>query len=135
METTVLKSEELSKRGQRRIRRHLFEAFVDASRAHGKSKPILTDGDGKTFTYSEILRAAFALSAPLKTLTEDDESVGILLPTGAGSVIALLSIHAAGRTPAMLNFTAGIKNLTAACNTAPLKSVVTADRWHALADF
>ena len=129
METTVLKSEELSKRGQRRIRRHLFEAFVDASRAHGKSKPILTDGDGKTFTYSEILRAAFALSAPLKTLTEDDESVGILLPTGAGSVIALLSIHAAGRTPAMLNFTAGIKNLTAACNTAPLKSVVTAKKF------
>jgi len=112
METTFSKSAELSKRGQRRIRRNLFEAFIDAGRTHGKSKPILTDGDGKTFTYNDILRASFALSTPLKQVTDDKEPVGILLPTGAGAVIALLSIHAAGRIPAMLNFTAGIKNLT-----------------------
>ncbi|MEP3654446.1 MAG: AMP-binding protein [Litorimonas sp.] len=129
METTFLKSEELSKRGQRRIRRNLFEAFIDACRAHGKSKSILTDGDGKTFTYAELLRASFALSAPLKHVTEEEEAVGILLPTGAGAVIALLSIHAAGRIPAMLNFTAGTKNLTAACKTAPLKTVVTARKF------
>ena len=129
METTFLKSEELSKRGQRRIRRNLFEAFIDAGRTHGKSKAILTDGDGKTFTYADILRASFALSAPLKQVTEPGEAVGILLPTGAGAVISLLSIHAAGRIPAMLNFTAGIKNLTAACKTAPLKTIVTARKF------
>ena len=129
METTFRKSEALSKRGQRRIRRNLFEAFVDAHRTHGKSKSILTDGDGKTFTYADILRASFALSVPLKHVTEDGEAVGILLPTGAGAVISLLSIHAAGRVPAMLNFTAGIKNLTAACKTAPLKTVVTAKKF------
>ena len=129
METTFLTSEDLSKRGQRRIRRNLFEAFVDASRTHGKTKSIVTDGDGKTFTYADILRASFALSAPLKQVTEADEAVGILLPTGAATVIALLSIHAAGRVPAMLNFSAGIKNLTAACKTAPLKTVITARKF------
>lgn len=129
METTFLKSEDLSKRGHRRIRRNLFEAYVDACRTHGKSKSIITDGDGKTFTYADILRASFALSAPLKNVTADREAVGILLPTGAGAVIALLSIHAAGRIPAMLNFTAGIKNLSAAAKTAPLKTVVTARKF------
>jgi len=129
METTFLKSEDLSKRGQRRIRRNLFEAFVDAYRTHGKSTSIVTDGDGKAFTYSDILRASFALSSPLKQATEESEAVGILLPTGAGAVIALLSIHAAGRIPAMLNFTAGIKNLTAAAKTAPMKTVVTARKF------
>jgi len=129
VETTFLKSEELSKRGQRRIRRNLFEAFNDASRTYVKSKTILTDGDGKSFTYGDILRASFALSSPLKRKTEGEDAVGILLPTGAGSVIALLSILAAGRTPAMLNFTAGIKNLTAAINTAPMKTIVTAKKF------
>lgn len=129
METTFLKSVDLSKRGYRRTRRNLFEAYIDACRTHGKSKQIVTDGDGKSFTYGEILRAAFALSAPLKNVTEDDEAVGILLPTGAGAVLALLSIHAAGRIPAMLNFTAGFKNLSAAAKTAPLKTVVTARKF------
>ena len=129
MNTTFQKSEPLSKRGQRRIRRHLFEAFIDAYRTHGKSKSILTDGDGKTFTYSDLLRASFALSAPIKRGTADEEAVGILLPTGAGAIISLLSIHAAGRVPAMLNFTVGIKNLTAACNTAPIKTVITAKKF------
>lgn len=129
MDTTVLKSKDLSKRGVRRTRRNLFEAYVDACRTHGKSKTIVTDGDEKTFTYADILRASFALSDPLKSATEEGEAIGILLPTGVGSVIALLSIHAAGRIPAMLNFTAGIKNLTAAAKTAPLKTVVTARKF------
>jgi len=129
MDTTILKSKDLSKRGVRRTRRSLFEAYIDACRTHGKSKIIVTDGDERTFTYADILRAAFALSDPLKAATEEGEAVGILLPTGVGSVIALLSIHAAGRIPAMLNFTAGIKNLTAAAKTAPLKTVVTARKF------
>ena len=124
-----MKSEALPKRSQRRIRRSLFEAFLDACGDHGKSKVIVTDGDGKTFTYADLMRASFALSAPIKNATAADDTIGILLPTGAGAVISLLSIHAAGRTPAMLNFTAGIKNLKAAVKTAPLKTVITARKF------
>lgn len=129
METTYLTSVPLSKLGQRRIERNLFEAFVDASRSYDKSKTIVTDGDGKTYTYADIMRAAFALSAPLKKATPNNEAVGILLPTGAGAIISLLSLHAAGRTPAMLNFTAGIKNLIAAAKTAPFTTVVTSRKF------
>lgn len=129
----VLKSEDLSKQGQQRIRRNLFQAFLDACETQGAKKKIVTDGDGRVFSYGEILRAAFALSSPLRKRTDPRDNIGILLPTGAGAVIALLSIHAAGRTPAMLNFTAGIKNLKAAANTAPLKTVVTARKFIELA--
>ena len=134
METAVLESESLSKRGQKRIHRNLFEAFVEACRTQGANKKILTDGDGRVLTYGELLRAAFALSSPIHKATEPRENVGILLQTGAGTVIALLSIHAAGRTPAMLNFTAGIKNLKAAARTAPLKTVITARKFIELAN-
>ncbi len=129
METPILKSEGLSKRGQRRIRRNLFEAFLEAMASHGAKKEILTDGDGRVLTYGEITRAAFALSVPLSKITDPRENVGILLPTGAGAVIAFLAVHAAGRTPAMLNFTAGVKNLTAAAKTAPLTTVITAHKF------
>ena len=111
MDIQFLKSEPLSKRGQRRIRRNLFGAFIEACSTHGANTPILTDGDGRVLSYSDLRRAAFALSTPLKGVTAKRESVGIMLPTGAGAVIALLSIQAAGRVPAMLNFTAGVKNI------------------------
>ena len=81
METMCLKSEDISKTGQGRIRRNLFAAFADACRTNGKAKKIITDGDGKVFTYAEIMRAAFALSSPLKKHSQRNEAVGILLPT------------------------------------------------------
>lgn len=127
--THILKSESLSELGQARIRRHVFQAFVEASKTYGADKKIITDGDGRHVSYGELLQAAFALSAPLKKITARNENVGILLPTGAGAVIALLTVYAAGGIPAMLNFTAGSKNLKAAAKTAPLKTVITAHKF------
>lgn len=133
MEIRTLKADALSKRGQRRIRRSVFEAFSDAVKTHGAKKPILTDGDGRVLNYSELMRASFALSVPISKATEPNENIGILMPTGAGAVIALLATHAAGRIPAMLNFTAGMKNLRAAAKTAPFKTVITAHKFVELA--
>jgi len=75
----ILKSKDLSKRAQRRIRRSLFEAFSDACREHGKSKIIITDGDDKTYSYADIMRAAFALSVPIKRLSQKNERLGALI--------------------------------------------------------
>ena len=125
----TLRSEDLSGTAQSRICRNLFSAFLDACKTQGANTEILTDGDGRQFKYGELRRAAFALSAPLKRVTAPEESVGILLPTGAGAVIAFLAIHASGRIPAMLNFTAGMKNLTAAAETAQMKTVITAHKF------
>lgn len=133
MTAEILKSETLSKRGQKRIKRDIFQAFLEACQTHGAKTEILTDGDGRVLTYGDIRRAAFALSSPLKKITEPGEAVGILLPTGAGSVIGLMAVHAAGRVPAMLNFTAGLKNLKAASETAPFKTVITAHKFIELA--
>ncbi len=129
LDTKTHMSEQLTKHGQKQIRRNIFGAFLKACKTHGADTKILTDGDGRKLTYGEIRRAAFALSSPIRKATGSNEAVGILLPTGAGSVIALLSVHAAGRQPAMLNFTAGIKNLKSACETAQIKRVITAHKF------
>ncbi|WP_017931515.1 AMP-binding protein [Robiginitomaculum antarcticum] len=133
MADAILKSEDLSGRALGRMQRSVFDAFLDACTAHGADTKIVTDGDGRAFSYGELRRAAFALSSPLRRMTNAGDTIGILLPTGAGAVITLLAIHAAGRTPAMLNFTAGIKNLKAAANTAPFKTIITARKFIKLA--
>jgi len=125
----ILHAEQLTASAQKRTQRDLFFAFLDASKAHGKDKTVIIDGDGRKFCYADLRRASFALSAPIKKHTRGDENIGILLPTGAGAIISFLSIHAAGRVPAMLNFTAGIKNLKAAAHTAPFDTIITAHKF------
>lgn len=129
LDCEIQRSEALTKKGYERTRRSLLEAFLSACKIHGPKTKILTDGDGRVMTYADIRKAVFALSAPLRQQTDNNDNIGIFLPTGAGSVIAFLSIHAADRNPAMLNFSAGIKNLKAAVQTAPLKSILTSRKF------
>jgi acyl-[acyl-carrier-protein]-phospholipid O-acyltransferase / long-chain-fatty-acid--[acyl-carrier-protein] ligase len=116
-----------------RARRTLFSALADARRQYGRNRTILVDGDERAFTYEQILRASLALGHALKAGTKRGDAVGVLLPTGIGSVLAVLALSAYGRVPAMLNFTAGEQNLRAALKMAKVKRVVTAHRFIELA--
>jgi acyl-[acyl-carrier-protein]-phospholipid O-acyltransferase/long-chain-fatty-acid--[acyl-carrier-protein] ligase len=53
----------------------------------------------------------------------------VLLPSAQGTIVTLFGLNAYGRVPAMLNFTAGLRNLKAACETAGLGTVVTSRRF------
>ena len=107
-------------------RRTLFAALTDARSKFGGKRPIIVDGDERTLTYDEIVQAAFALGHALKKGTEPGEAVGVLLPTGLGSVIAFFALSAYGRVPAMLNFTAGAAAIRTAMQSAKIKRIVTA---------
>ena len=52
-------------------------------------------------------------------------SVGLMLPNANGSAVTFMALQAAGRVPAMLNFTAGPHNLVAACQAAQIALVLT----------
>ena len=52
-----------------------------------------------------------------------------MLPASSAAVVTFFALHAFGRTPAMLNFTAGIRNLKAACELAGVKRVLTSHRF------
>lgn len=117
------------KRIERRSRRAIFQAYLDNARREKADKIAVTDGDGRKLTLKEITRASFALGGALARRTAKNERVGILLPTGAGAVIALFALLSRGRVPAMLNFTAGSKNLLAACRAAEVTKIVTARKF------
>ncbi|MEO1252843.1 MAG: AMP-binding protein [Pseudomonadota bacterium] len=124
---------EPAKRSERRIerrsRRTIFQAFLESARRNGAASVALTDGDGKAYSFKELRRAAFALGGALGRMTAAKERVGVLLPTGAGAMIAFFALLSRGRVPAMLNFTAGSRNLLAACKAAQVTKIVTAHRF------
>ncbi|PQA88051.1 AMP-binding protein [Hyphococcus luteus] len=117
------------KRIERRSRRAIFQAYLEHARREKPDKVTITDGDGRKLTTKDVTRGSFALGGALARHTQKDERVGILLPTGAGAVIALFALLSRGRVPAMLNFTAGSKNLLAACRAAEVTKIVTAKKF------
>jgi acyl-[acyl-carrier-protein]-phospholipid O-acyltransferase/long-chain-fatty-acid--[acyl-carrier-protein] ligase len=108
-----------------RTRVTLFEALLRARDVRGGKFPILEDHERKVLSYDDIVRAAFALGGKLESLVKRRETVGILLPTGAGCTVTFFALQAIGRTPAMLNFTAGILNLRSAIEQANVRKILT----------
>ncbi len=105
----------------------LMAALLRARRRFGGTRRALIDGDGRTLTYTQTIQGAFALGHALTRHTKRGECVGIMLPTGVGAIVAFFALIAYGRIPAMLNFTAGPRNIKAACAMAQVKTVLTAN--------
>lgn len=110
----------------REARRSLFSALLRARSRYGGRKEILIDADDRRLTYDEIVRAAFALGHAITRNTKRGEAVGVMMPTSAGGVIAFFAVLAFGRVPAMINFTAGPRNIRAACKAAQVSRILTA---------
>ena len=107
----------------------VFRALL-AARAEFSGKSVaIVDGDERPVTYDELVQASFALGHALKKGTRPGDAVGIMLPTGTGSVISFFALSAYGRVPAMLNFTSGAAGLKSAVRTAQVRRVITAHRF------
>ena len=91
----------------------LFDALIAARERYG-DKEILEDQDRHPLTYTGLIRAAFVLGRKIAGLTQPAERVAILLPSSMGVVVTFYGLHAFGRVPVMLNFTAGEANIKAA---------------------
>ncbi len=110
-------------------RRTLWSALLDAVSRHGKTKVILEDPERQPLTFGRLVLGALVLGAKLRDATLEAERVGVLLPNVQGIAVTLFGLTAYGRVPAMLNFTAGVKNLRAACKVGGIRTVVTSKRF------
>ena len=113
----------------RQAKTPLFDALLEASRRYGAGKPILEDHERKPISYRDLIRASFALGRRIAGMTRRGEHVGVLLPSSQGAAVTFFALHAFGRVPTMLNFTAGIRNLKAACELANVRRVLTSHRF------
>ncbi len=106
----------------------IFDALIAAREKYG-DKEILEDQDRKPLTYTGLIRAAFVLGRKVAAMTAPAERVGILLPSSMGVVVTFYGLHAHGRVPVMINFTAGERNIRAALTAAGVRKVLTAKRF------
>jgi acyl-[acyl-carrier-protein]-phospholipid O-acyltransferase/long-chain-fatty-acid--[acyl-carrier-protein] ligase len=107
----------------------LFSALLDARRLHGSSRVVMEDIGRQPVSYNGLITRIFALAAELERLTAEREVVGVLLPSMINTVAVLFGLQINRRIPAMLNCSAGVRNMVAACETAAIKTVVTSRRF------
>lgn len=107
----------------------LFRALLEASARHGKARIALEDPERQPISFGRLVLGALVLGRKLAGVTTPAERVGMLLPNVQGMVVTLFGLTAFGRVPALLNFTAGVKNLKAAAELAGLKTIVTSRRF------
>ncbi len=117
-----------------RAHKTLFSALLAAKSRYGSKTDAILDADDQSYTYGDLVRASFAIGSVLTRHTKRRENVGVMMPTGVGAVIAFFAVLAMGRTPAMMNFTAGTRNLKLACKAAKITSIITAHRFIKLAE-
>lgn len=107
----------------------LFEALAEARGQYGGGKIIIEDQDRKPLSYDMFIAGSFALSRLLKRHVGDEKRIGLMLPTSMGGALSFWALHAMGRVPVMINFTAGQANVKAAAQVSQIKTVVTARRF------
>ena len=91
------------------------------------SAVILQDVSRQRLTYRRLLAATAALAARWRVLLPvgPGARVGVLLPNANGMPVTLLSLWAAGRVPAIFNYSTGAATMLACAQLAGVKHIVT----------
>ncbi len=111
------------------VRQRLFPSLIEAARVHGKNTPVIEDINRHPLDYSELIRASFVLGHKIARHTRRQKRVGLLVPNSVGAVVSFFALHAYGKVPAMLNYSAGASLILSAVKTAKVKSVVTSKQF------
>lgn len=103
----------------------LFSALCDAADVFGKKRRVLEDMKQIEYSYNDLLKMALMLTRLVERQTGENERVGLLLPNLAPTLGLLIGLTARHRVPAMLNYTAGVDAMQAACTAAEVRTIVT----------
>lgn len=87
---------------------------------------VLEDVTGQKLSYRRMVVGAELLEAEWRNcLAPEERRVGVLLPNANALPVTLLSLWLGGRTPALLNFSAGPAVMLASAQLAGLRHVIT----------
>jgi acyl-[acyl-carrier-protein]-phospholipid O-acyltransferase / long-chain-fatty-acid--[acyl-carrier-protein] ligase len=105
------------------------QALLAAMARYGAAKDIVEDQDRTALSYERLLLGAMVLGRKLADGTAERENVGVLLPNVNGCAVTFFGLLFRNRVPVMLNFTAGLRNLQSACETAKIRTIITARKF------
>lgn len=111
-------------RQEQEQRVNLFDKLLDAKGIHGCSKVMAEDING-SITYRRGIMGSYVLAGKLRPVLMQQENIGVLLPNSIGHLITLFALFYLGKTPAILNFSAGAENNVDCSETAGVKTILT----------
>jgi acyl-[acyl-carrier-protein]-phospholipid O-acyltransferase / long-chain-fatty-acid--[acyl-carrier-protein] ligase len=106
------------------IDRTVVQALIEAAEVHGMSRVAVEDPVSGTLSYRRLLMGARILGEKLMAFAAESQPVGLMLPNANGAAVTLMALMSAGRVPAMINFSAGVTNVLAACKAAKLETIL-----------
>ena len=90
----------------------------------GWVKTIAADLAGE-LSYRKVITGSYVLGDKLSKVLAGEQRVGVLLPNSVGHLVTLFALFYCGRTPAVLNFSAGVANNLDCAAAAGLKTILT----------
>ncbi|MBV52445.1 MAG: acyl-[ACP]--phospholipid O-acyltransferase [Coxiellaceae bacterium] len=85
----------------------------------------VADSTGIQLSHHKFIVAVLLVMKRLRSPLKSQQNIGLILPTSAGGAIANMAVLGLGKTVVNLNYTAGIKAMRSAVESAGIKSVVT----------
>ena len=101
----------------------LFQAFLDAMDLVGPETEIVEDIRFQPQSFRQVLRGALALGRLVARHSREGESVGVLMPNAAPTVMLLFGMFAMRRVPAVLNYSSGQEGMQNAIDIACLRTI------------
>jgi long-chain-fatty-acid--[acyl-carrier-protein] ligase len=91
--------------------------------ARNPARIIIADQTSGAKSYRDIIIACLVMRPLIQKL--DGDHVGIMLPASAGANIIYFATLFGGKIPVMVNWTAGVRNITASLDAVGVKNILT----------
>ena len=103
---------------------NLFDRLIEAGKLHGMGKTMAVDLTGE-LSYRKAITGSYVLGGKFEEALAGQERVGVLLPNSVGHVVTLFALFYCGKSPAVLNFSAGAANNVECAGAAGVKTILT----------
>ncbi len=102
----------------------LIEMFIRAAKQYGPCMAIIDRTTGHRVTYRAALMRSLILSRKFDEY--DPGMIGVMMPTSAGGILAVVAAVMSGRTPVMINYSTGAaQNCRLAQRRLAFRTVIT----------
>lgn len=111
------------------LKQTLFESLMEQTSIHGRKHIIAEDIQRSPVTYGEFLTKCFVLGKQLTLHSKENEYVGLMMPNMVSGVVTFFALQSIKRVPAMINYSSGAQNISAACTAAQIKTIFTSQQF------
>lgn len=107
------------------INENIFNSLLDSAHVFGGKHIIAEDVNRKPQSCKSFIFKSYILGTAYQKAFPAEDKIGLMLPNVLANVVSFFALQFADKTPAMLNFTLGVKPFAAALKAVELKTVIT----------